>query len=65
MSIKEIESAIEQLSNKEVSELSVWLADYRASLWDNQIASDLDAGRLDEVLDQVDAEYKAGKAEPL
>jgi hypothetical protein len=57
MSIEEIESAIRRLSDKEVSELSVWLADYRASLWDSQIASDLDAGRLDEVLAQVDAEY--------
>lgn len=65
MSIKEIESAIQQLSAKEVSELSVWLADYQASLWDDQIGRDLDAGRLDEVLDQVDAEYKAGKAKPL
>jgi hypothetical protein len=48
-----------------VSELSVWLAGYQASLWDSQIASDLDAGRLDEVLAHVDAEYEAGKAEPL
>jgi hypothetical protein len=65
MSIKEIESAIQQLSDKEVSELSVWLADYQASLWDNQIGRDLDAGRLDELLDQVDAEYEAGKHKPL
>jgi hypothetical protein len=65
MSIKEIESAIQQLSDKEVSELSVWLADYQASLWDNQIGRDLDAGRLDELLDQVDAEYEAGKPKPL
>ena len=54
MSIEEIEVAIQQLSDKEVSELSVWLAAYRESLWDKQIASDLDAGRLDEILAQVD-----------
>jgi len=65
MGIKEIETAIKELSAKEVSELSVWIADYQAGLWDAQIADDLDSGRLDEVLDQVDAEYEAGKAKPL
>ena len=65
MSIKEIESAIQQLSPKEVSELSVWLADHQAGLWDAQIAQDLETGRLDELLDQVDEEYEAGKAKPL
>jgi len=43
----------------------IWLADYQASMWDTQIADDLDDGRLDEVLAQVDAEYEAGKAKPL
>ncbi|HLR32322.1 MAG TPA: hypothetical protein VK074_07530 [Fodinibius sp.] len=57
MSIKEIEAAIQQLSPKEVSELSVWLADHQANLWDAQIAQDLEAGRLNELLDQVNAEY--------
>jgi hypothetical protein len=34
MSIKEIESAITKLSSKEISELSVWFANYQADLWD-------------------------------
>jgi len=66
MSIKEIELAInKELPAKELSELSVWIADYHAGLWDAQIADGLNAGRLDEVLDQVDVEYEAGKAKPL
>jgi hypothetical protein len=65
MSVQEIETAIQQFSDKEVNELSVWLADYRASLWDEQIARDLDAGRLDDIAAEVDGEYEAEKAKPL
>lgn len=65
MSVKEIESAIQQLSEKEVSELSVWLADYRANQWDDQIARDLDEGRLDEVISQVDKQIDEGNLRPL
>lgn len=42
-----------------------WLSDYHAHLWDKQIADDLDEGRLDALLADVDAEYQAGHARPL
>lgn len=42
-----------------------WLADYQAKLWDKQIDEDLQAGRLDKVLAEVDREYETGLAEPL
>lgn len=65
MSVKEIEKAITQLSPEELAELSAWLADYQAKVWDEQIERDLDAGRLDALLKEVDEEYEAGEAKPL
>ena len=65
MSVKEIEEAITRLSPEELAELSVWLADYQAQVWDEQIERDLEAGRLDALLEQVDAEYEAGEATSL
>ena len=65
MSVKEIEKAITQLSPERLAELSAWFADYQATIWDEQIERDLDAGRLDALLEEVDAEYAAGKAKPL
>lgn len=65
MSVQEIETAITQLTSPEVTELMSWLADYHAGLWDTQIESDLEAGRLDALLAQVDQEYQAGLARPL
>lgn len=65
MSVKEIENAITRLSPEELAELSAWLADYQAKVWDEQIERDLEAGRLDALLEEVDEEYEAGEAGPL
>lgn len=65
MGLKEIENAFTQLSNKELAKLSAWLADYQANVWDEQIEEDLDAGRLDALLEEVNEEYEAGETKPL
>ena len=65
MSVSEIETAIAQLPPCEAWNLGVWFADYQAKLWDAQIEDDLEAGRLDALLAEVDAEYEAGLAKPL
>ena len=65
MSVKEIEAAISQLPAREVTELMSWLAEHHAQVWDRQIEDDLDTGRLDALLAEVDREYEAGLARPL
>jgi hypothetical protein len=65
MSVTEIESAITELTSKDLDELISWLAQYHAKIWDRQIEEDLEAGRLDTVLAEVDREYEAGLAKPL
>jgi len=60
MSVKEIETAITQLSVKDLAELMGWLENYQAQLWDKQIEADLEAGRLDALLAEVDKEYEEG-----
>jgi hypothetical protein len=65
MSVKEIEAAITQLPASEVTELMSWMAEHHAAVWDKQIENDLEAGRLDALLAEVDQEYEAGLAQPL
>ena len=65
MSVKEIEAAIRQLPAKELEELLSWLADYRAQVWDRQIEDDLEQGRLDALLSEVDREIESGLAKEL
>ncbi len=65
MSVQEIEAAIARLPVGELAELATWLEEYRARLWDKQIEDDLEAGRLDALLAEVDREYEAGLSRPL
>jgi hypothetical protein len=65
MSIREIEIAIAQLAPRDLAELTAWLVEYHAKVWDRKIEADLGAGRLDAVLADVDREYDAGLARPL
>ena len=65
MSILEIEDAIRKLPPEKVNELMNWLAKYHAEIWDEQIANDLDAGRLDPILSKVEAEIAAGKSKTI
>jgi hypothetical protein len=65
MGIKEIEKAIVQLPAKDLDQLAGWFEDYRAQMWDKQIEEDLEAGRLDALLTEVDEECEAGLSQPL
>ncbi len=65
MSIKEIEAAITKLPVQEVSALMAWLERYHEQIWDEQITDDLEKGRLDKLLAEVDKEYETGLAKPL
>ena len=65
MGVKQIEKAITQLPAKELAELVSWLEDYHAQVWDKRIEDDLESGRLDALLAEVDQEYEAGLTQPL
>ncbi|TYQ27315.1 hypothetical protein [Pseudanabaena sp. UWO310] len=62
MSIQELETAIKKLSVKELANLTTWLIDYPEQIWDQQIEDDLDSGKLDQLLDEINREYAAGLA---
>lgn len=58
MTVREVETAITQLTAKDLAQWMAWFDNYRAKMWDKQIEEDLEAGRLDAALAEVDAEYK-------
>lgn len=65
MSIQEIELAITKLPKGELNQLVAWLANYHHQVWDQQIESNLDAGRLDALIAEAEKEYQACLARPL
>jgi hypothetical protein len=59
--IKEIEAAIKKLSPLEVARVTNWLVEYDAKLWDKEMDEDAEAGWLDFLFKEADAEYKSRK----
>lgn len=65
MSVNEIEAAIAQLSRDEIAELANWFARHHASVWDEQIEKDVEAGKLDLLARRALEDFKSGKCTPL
>lgn len=65
MTITELEQAVTQLSERELSRFRAWFDEYYAQIWDKQIEEDAKSGRLDKIIAEVNAEYDAGLSKPL
>lgn len=65
MSVQDIESAIAQLPQSELAEFTAWFEEFLAETWDKQIEEDVQAGRLDALLQKVDQEFESGQHQPL
>jgi hypothetical protein len=63
--VESITSAIAQLSPEQVAQIRAWLAEYDARAWDEQVAQDERAGRLDALAERALAEHRAGRTQPL
>lgn len=65
MSVKELESAVANLSREELSQFSRWFEEFQADAWDEQIERDVESGRFDRVFKEVDEEFETGRCKPL
>ena len=65
MSIADIEKAIRNLPPEKVNELMDWLVKYHAEVWDDEIAKDLEGGRFESILAEVESDISSGVAKPL
>jgi len=63
--VQEIESAITQLEPRDIHAVADWLLEYRETLWDERIAADAHAGKLDPLIKKAKAGHRAGKATPF
>jgi hypothetical protein len=63
--VEEIEQQIRELSAGEFSELRDWVLEQDWKAWDVHIETDARSGKLDKVIAEADADYKAGRTRPL
>jgi len=63
--LMKIEAAIKQLPEPEARRLAAWLQDYLDDAWDQQIAADAAAGKLDGLIAQAEADIASGNVRDL
>ena len=64
-SLTEIKTAIADLPEAEMRQLSDWLQSYLNDGWDQQMAADASSGKLDRLLQKVNADIEANRIKPL
>ncbi len=65
MTVQELEKAVAKLSPEELAEFRAWFHEFDLDAWDQQIARDAAAGKLDKLADQALADFKAGRCKEL
>ena len=63
--VKEIEKAIEQLSDDELASLREWFDSFDNERWDKQIEQDVKEGKLDNLAEKAIADFRAGKCKEI
>jgi hypothetical protein len=63
--VEELKVKIKALSSHEFQELSAWIAEFDAEVWDRQIRGDAAAGRLDFFADQALKDFSEGRSTDL
>jgi hypothetical protein len=63
--LEQLEQQVLQLSPEDLAKFRVWFIELDHHLWDQQIEADLAAGKLDRLIAEARAEFKAGKAQEM
>ena len=66
MSLAEIKTAVDALSAEELAELAAFVRERDQAAWDRQIDADFaEGGRLRSVVEEVDADIRAGRLQDM
>lgn len=63
--LAEIEAAIKELPKADVRQLSTWLQEYLADMWDQQMEADVASGKLDKLIAEAEADIAANRIKDL
>ncbi|HYC56115.1 MAG TPA: hypothetical protein VEL28_14365 [Candidatus Binatia bacterium] len=59
--LEQIEKQVASLSPEELEAFRSWFAEFDAAAWDREIAADVRAGKLDELVEEAKADYNKGQ----
>lgn len=65
LNLKDIEEAVSNLKEKELTEFRAWFEEFDAVVWDKQFSEDVKSGKLDKIAEKALEDYKKGKCKEL
>lgn len=63
--LEQLEQRIQNLSPEELAKFRQWFIEFDHLLWDKQIETDSKSGKLDHLVAEALADFKAGKAREI
>ena len=63
--LEQLEQQVLQLSPEDLAKFRTWFIELDHQLWDKQIEDDVAAGKLDRLIAEVRAGFKAGKTREI
>ena len=63
--LEQLEQQVLQLSPEDLAKFRAWFIELDHQLWDKQIEADVAAGKLERLIAEARAEFKAGKAREI
>ncbi len=63
--LEELEQRIQNLPAAELAKFRAWFIEFDHLIWDRQIEANSKAGKLDDLVAEARADYKAGKAREI
>lgn len=63
--IEQLERTVSNLSPKDLAQFRTWFLEFDARVWDEQIETDLKAGKLSALIAEARTEFDQGKARLL
>jgi hypothetical protein len=63
--VDEISGAVKRLPKRELARFRKWFAEYDAGMWDRQLESDAQAGKLDALIREAKLDHRAGRTKVL
>jgi hypothetical protein len=62
--IENIERQIEALTPEELAQFRAWFLEFDWAAWDRQLEADIQAGKLDRLVQEARSDHAAGKTTP-
>jgi len=63
--LEELERRIQNLPTEDLAKFRDWFIEFDHLIWDKQIEADSKAGKLDALISEALADYRAGKAREI